>query len=162
LSRPKIYLGGAISGRNFDEVQAERERWTAILTRLQFEVIDPVVDEEIELDAEGRADFPKTKAGVEVTPEQTAVMDLEQVYECDIVLFLLDYAERISIGCVSEQGVARGRGIPSVVLRDSGGVHDHGFVNGLADFVTDDEAVLVAALARWAANWNVGMHPCLT
>lgn len=152
MYKPTAYLGGSISGILFEDVLRRQRDWTGYLEGLGFEVVDPIADEVIEVDMQGRADMPVEKAGIPVTPEMTARMDLEQVDKCDIAIFLLD-AETISRGSIAEEGFAYANGLDIFVLRSKAGVHDHGFINGLATFVTDDATALQLELMYWYNNW---------
>lgn len=132
MRKPKVYLGGAITGIPYVEVSTRRELLTRALKNAGFEVVDPMADEVNPQDENGLACYATEKNGLIVTPEEVALMDLEQVRDCDAIFLDFDFsADHISRGAYCEMAFAFEK-MPIYCWIREESVYDYPFVHAMS------------------------------
>lgn len=131
----KVYLAGAIGGLTYDQSVDWREYVKKRLDDYNIVGLSPMRAKHYlaaanVLDNTDHYDNPLS------TDRGVTARDRFDVMNCDLVLFNLLGAPRVSIGTCIEFGWADAYRKPKVVLYDA--MHDHCMIRDLADFVVKD------------------------
>lgn len=140
-----IYLAGTISGMTFEECTDWRE-YVAERLQLHYDTLNPMRGKAyLKAETEGRL----LEGAYEEHPLSTAKgitrRDHWDVRTCDIVLFNLNNAPRVSIGSMIEMGWASAYQKFIVTVLPTAQLHDHPMVRELSDVIvpTLEEAIKV-------------------
>lgn len=129
----KAYLGGPIAGLDYSGAVDWRVAMTLNLAAWGVEGLSPMRAKEFlrdELDLDSRVySHPLS------TPKGITTRDRNDVRNCDVVIFNLLGATRVSIGTMMEVAWADAYGKPKVVVMEqSGNIHEHPILSELSDF----------------------------
>lgn len=126
-----VYLGGPITGLSFDTAKDWREQ---LVARSDWPTgwvpLSPMRDKE-QFRMEGP--LPSTFDGEREPFEQ----DLSDIRQADALVFNFLGASWASIGSCAEMGYAYALGKPILAVVEKGTIHDHLFVNNMAEAVTN-------------------------
>ena len=144
MSRPTVYLAGAITGSSFDGATSWRQIAIERLADSGIVGVSPLRGKAYlshldQITDDNAAQINSLMSG------QRGIMARDH-FDCkraDAVLVNLLGAERVSIGTVMEIAWAWDARIPVVAIRERGCMHEHAMLNEATDFRVDslDEAL---------------------
>lgn len=132
----KVYLGGPITHMTANRVMLWREQALYRLNDTDIETISPMRGKHFAKDTVLTANFDGGNEAVR--------RDLWDISRCDVLLANFTGAHCVSIGTCCEIGYARALGKYIVVVRDTDYIHDHVFIEEMADYVAGDLEQAVA------------------
>lgn len=140
-----IYLAGTISGMTFKECTDWRE-YVAERLQLHYDTLDPMRGKAyLKAETEGKLLDGAYGQHPLSTAKGITRRDHWDVRTCDIVLFNLDNAPRVSIGSMIEMGWASAYRKFIITVLPTAQLHDHPMVRELSDVIvpTLEEAIKV-------------------
>ena len=127
----KIYLAGPITGKSFDEVMSRYREKTAMLVDFGYEVLSPMTAKG---GLSGVGAFVSSGyAGPVANDHSIFERDRWMVTQADVVLADLSNAVGVSIGTMMELAWASYLNKHTILVMQTGNVHDHAFVKEAAD-----------------------------
>jgi nucleoside 2-deoxyribosyltransferase len=147
MTKGRVYLAGPISGMTGGEAVIWRIAAKQLLAHYGVEALSPMRDV---LALMGKGVVKKHGPGNHplTTDRGIIARDRFDVYRADVILANLVGAKSVSIGTVMEVSWAHARGIPVVAAMEPGNIHEHGMLDAVVDFRTDDlQAALEVSLS---------------
>lgn len=149
MNKPKVYLSGPITGCSYEECKYGWRKFVYDeLANIGVVGISPMrakFAEHFRSDSLYNMDPNGCEDHVLSTPKGLVSRDRWDTLRSDVLFVNFIGSERMSAGTMCEIGWADGARIPIVVAMEKGNIHDHAFVNEIANFVvpTLEEAVQV-------------------
>lgn len=138
----KIYLAGPITGCTFDECTDWRERFTRLLDPLGIECLSPMRAKDY-LKRVDKINGSYPELGPLASSKGIMARDSWDCSRADLVLFNLLGAKQVSIGTVMELAWAWDHKKPTVVIMESGNVHEHPMVDEAVKFRCETEEAAI-------------------
>lgn len=138
----RIYLGGSITGLTGDVVFEQFEEPISILSDAGYKVLHPMIGKD-----EMRTEEEFKSHGYQTNPltrdEAIYNRDRWMIEHCDVVMFNLLNAERVSIGSMFEMAWANDHNKMVITLMQSDNIHQHVFVKQASSVVLEsvEEAI---------------------
>lgn len=154
MGKMKVYLSGAISGREFRELFNDWSEKRNILLGLGYDVLFPLSCKEDLADKDGVASDSdhKTNDYKSAVTSNHAIYnrDLWMVQSCDILFCDLSAASRVSIGSMFELAWASYLHKHIIVIMEDDSLHQHAFVRESANIVFNDFSQAIDYMTKLA------------
>ncbi|WP_316207369.1 nucleoside 2-deoxyribosyltransferase [Bradyrhizobium sp. SZCCHNR3118] len=143
----QVYLGGPISGLNYEGATDWREHAKAYLGEFGIKALSPLREQghlkSVGIFTDSAKETARFKSPMSM-PKGLTTRDRWDAMRCDVFLVNLLGAKKVSIGTVLEFGWANAMSRPIVLaMEEEGNIHEHAMLNEITGFrvPTLDEAL---------------------
>ena len=149
MSKPSLYLSGAVSGQNWEESTGWRDYVAAALP--EIDCYSPLRGKSYlkKLHTiEGAPFYLGGLAATMSTDHGIMIRDAVDTHRCDGMFCNLLDTKRVSIGTVMEIGWAWKAGKPIILAMEKNSVHDHPMVRAATPYIVNslDEAIEITRI----------------